>query len=305
MLGSNIHIKSVVVGLLSTATRQAYGAVALSQVMARWDFNGFDKWADTDIGVGFDASDKGCFGNVRHSKLCSSNYPANNRVVPNPEAAGENVMEILYQGGKYGTDKNHGAGFYTEQLQGQESEAAVLEYQVYFPRGFDFVLGGKLPGLYGGGKTCSGLRPADGENCFSSRLMWRENGMGESYMYIPTLEQTDDFCSRCHNMKDKCESEHPVCSLERGKFTFQTGRWTTVRQHVQLNDADEQNGLYQLYINDILISEEKSIRYRTTNELTIGGMFFSTFFGGGSEKYAPQDDQKAFFRGFRLYNGFA
>ena len=46
-----------------------------------------------------------------------------------------------------------------------------LSYSVFFPADFDFVLGGKLPGLNGGHGGCSGGKSAD--SCFSTRLMVR------------------------------------------------------------------------------------------------------------------------------------
>jgi hypothetical protein len=56
----------------------------------------------------------------------------------------------------------------------------TLEYSVFFPAGFDFVLGGKMPGLYGGKEGCSGGDAA--EDCWSSRMMWRKDGNGELYL---------------------------------------------------------------------------------------------------------------------------
>jgi hypothetical protein len=53
----------------------------------------------------------------------------------------------------------------------------MVEYEVYFPKNFDFVMGGKLPGMHGGNLQCSGYSSIpNGNNCFSTRLMWRENG---------------------------------------------------------------------------------------------------------------------------------
>lgn len=52
-----------------------------------------------------------------------------------------------------------------------------LGYSVFFPVDFDFVKGGKLPGLYGGTRGCSGGNPA--VDCWSTRLMWRSDGKGE------------------------------------------------------------------------------------------------------------------------------
>jgi hypothetical protein len=54
-----------------------------------------------------------------------------------------------------------------------------LKYSVYFPDNFDWVHGGKLPGLHGGNMHCTGdSDKPNGRNCFSTRLMWREGGAG-------------------------------------------------------------------------------------------------------------------------------
>ena len=58
----------------------------------------------------------------------------------------------------------------------------LLSYEMAFEEGFDWVKGGKLPGLRGGLNStgCSGGKLASGMDCFSARLMWRRNGNGES-----------------------------------------------------------------------------------------------------------------------------
>jgi hypothetical protein len=75
-----------------------------------------------------------------------------------------------------------GAQFYANPLGADLVFAnnVSLEYSVYFPVDFDFVQGGKLPGIYGGHESCSG--GDDALDCFSTRMMWRRDGMGELYL---------------------------------------------------------------------------------------------------------------------------
>lgn len=75
----------------------------------------------------------------------------------------------------------------------------LLSYSVGFPANFDFVKGGKLPGLYSSvgllrpngtldanTDGCSGgARDGVGESCWSARVMWRENGEGEGERCVP------------------------------------------------------------------------------------------------------------------------
>lgn len=73
-----------------------------------------------------------------------------------------------------------GSEFYAKPLDISKANSVTLEYKVFFPGDFDWVKGGKLPGLYGGHTRCSGGNPA--LDCFSTRLMWRAGGAGELYL---------------------------------------------------------------------------------------------------------------------------
>ena len=73
-----------------------------------------------------------------------------------------------------------GAEFYASPLDISSAQNVSLKYSVFFPANFDFVLAGKMPGLYAGHKGCSGGNAA--VDCFSTRLMWRKEGAGELYL---------------------------------------------------------------------------------------------------------------------------
>ena len=73
-----------------------------------------------------------------------------------------------------------GAEFYASPLDITSAQNVSLKYSVLFPANFDFVLAGKMPGLYAGHKGCSGGNAA--LDCFSTRLMWRKEGAGELYL---------------------------------------------------------------------------------------------------------------------------
>jgi hypothetical protein len=73
-----------------------------------------------------------------------------------------------------------GSEFYAAPLDISKASNVTLEYKVFFPSDFEWVKGGKLPGLYGGHARCSGGDPALG--CFSTRMMWRAGGAGELYL---------------------------------------------------------------------------------------------------------------------------
>ncbi len=162
-----------------------------------------------------------------------------------------------------------GAQFYADLfLPG--SSALRLNYYVRFAKGFDFVKGGKLPGVFGG-KGASGGKIPNGTDGFSVRLMWREQGQGELYAYLPT-------------------SERYGTSIARGAWRFEPGIWYRLEQEVRLNRPDGNDGEMRLWVNDRLVIDQGGLVFRTDDGLQIDGIFFSTFFGGGDPSWAtPQD----------------
>lgn len=104
-------------------------------------------------------------------------------LVPPPiNATFGSILQVFYPAGSVnpGNDPVGGADFYASPLNLDDARSVTLEYSVFFPSGFQWVKGGKLPGLYGGHMTCSG--GDDATTCFSTRLMWREDGAGELYL---------------------------------------------------------------------------------------------------------------------------
>ena len=92
------------------------------------------------------------------------------------------VLLVTYPAGSF----SHGTGgsnLYKpwNTSDGSTFQSMMVSYEVAFDAGFDWVKGGKLPGLRGGADSqgCSGGRQTGGKNCFSTRLMWRKDGAGE------------------------------------------------------------------------------------------------------------------------------
>jgi hypothetical protein len=173
--------------------------------------------------------------------------------------------------------KPGGAQFYGTLPRGPV-DAQYLRYYVRFAPGFDFVKGGKLPGLYGGTEVSGGRIP-DGTNGFSTRFMWRTGGQGEVYAYLPS---STEFGT----------------SLGRGSFSFTPGKWHCLEQQVVLNDPGVANGIVRAWLDGALVYENRALVYRTARSLQIEGVFFSTFFGGGDASWAPNRDWTADFAHF-------
>ncbi|WRT66524.1 uncharacterized protein IL334_003483 [Kwoniella shivajii] len=179
-----------------------------------------------------------------------------------------NALQILYPSGSVnpGNSPQGGAEFYSAPLDIRKATNASLEYSVYFPPDFDFVKGGKLPGLYGGHKGCSGGNAA--EDCFSTRLMWRAGGQGELYLYAPKDKQTPSLCQT--PPKSICESEYGL-SIGRGSWKFALGDWTTVRQDVWLNTPGQNDGGFNIWVNGQLVISANDVRYRENGDTCLQG----------------------------------
>ncbi|MEX0809037.1 MAG: polysaccharide lyase [Dongiaceae bacterium] len=196
------------------------------------------------------------------------------------------VIEVTYPEGSYapGADDapRGGAGFHAEFPNAPDVETACLRYAVRFPAGFDFVKGGKLPGLYGGTPP-SGGGDVTGQNGFSTRFMWREDGQGEVYAYI--VNKPEDYGT----------------SIGRGAWQFPTDQWIVLEQEVLLNDPGTANGVLNVWVDGRQTIEQTDIVYRTTDSLSIDGLMFSTFFGGGDESWATPKDQTIEFADFEFF----
>jgi len=204
-------------------------------------------------------------------------------------------IDVNYPAGSYkpSASPQGGFGLYTNH---RVTTGAILKYGVFFPAGFNFVKGGKLPGLYGGKRACTGGDPA--VDCFSTRLMWRDSGKGELYLYANREAQDPAICQMPGNY---CNPTYGW-SLNTGAFTFRTGEWTNVEEHVTLNTPGQRNGKLAIIINGREVIRYNNIVFRTAQypNMVIDGLDVETFFGGGSPDWATPTRQNTKFREFIL-----
>ncbi|KAL3894029.1 MAG: hypothetical protein SGCHY_005506 [Lobulomycetales sp.] len=174
----------------------------------------------------------------------------------------------------------------------QQSNAIEFCYDVFFQRDFDFNLGGKLPGLYGGSPS----RCTNPPDCFSTRLMWRRNGEGELYAYLDRNGQGDDYCNA--PPYSSCTGGHGD-SLGRGSWTFQRERWETLCQVTKLNSPGQRDGSIQISVNGEVRIDMKGLFIRNPG-VGFGGIAFHTFFGGSPLHWASPRTQYTYFRNIRV-----
>ncbi|KAG6907515.1 hypothetical protein DXG01_008604 [Tephrocybe rancida] len=168
------------------------------------------------------------------------------------------VIQLYYPTGSVNPAQRPvgGAQFYASPLDLTNARRVTLEYSVFFPDDFNWVLGGKMPGLYGGHAGCSGGNAA--LDCWSTRLMWRKEGKGEMYLYAPKDKQTQELCGDPQSM---CDAAYGF-SIGRGSYKWVAGGWTTVKQMVELNTPGKQDGCFTLDVNGQRVIERNDIFYR-------------------------------------------
>ncbi|KAM0754719.1 hypothetical protein T439DRAFT_352708 [Meredithblackwellia eburnea MCA 4105] len=199
--------------------------------------------------------------------------------------------------------------------EGVGVERSIMSYKVAFSKDFDFVNGGKLPGMYGGSGFCSGGQRTDG--CFSARLMWRSNGTGEVYTYIPVYDGMTTGGLGASNItlgnttlgKRESDLERRAFGLSLGHstFNFSTTGWNEVTQVIALNTdpgaVGPANGYLAMYHNGNLAFERADIVYRLNSSVLINQFFFSSFFGGSGSSFWASKGGFSYFKDFKFYSG--
>jgi hypothetical protein len=157
-------------------------------------------------------------------------------------------------------------------------------YYVRFEPDFDFVKGGKLPGLAGGAANTGGRKPS-GTDGWSARMMWHARGEVVQYVYHvdqPTI-YGEDF-----------RWDHG------GQRFFRPGTWHRVEHRIAINAPGERNGIVQGWFDGVLALDRRDVRFRDVDAFAIDVFAFSTFFGGDDPTWAPPKDEHITFDQFTI-----
>ena len=145
-----------------------------------------------------------------------------------------------------------------------------IRYYVKFEKGFDFRLGGKLPGIMGGGDswTRSGGQQPDGSNGWTLRFMWREGGEIVIYAYLPKSQN------------GKWGRKEWGQDITTGVYST-PGQWYCIEQYVNIGTPGKDDGVLKVWMNNELKIFIDDLRFWNVenNFGKIGGIYFSTFHG--------------------------
>ncbi|KAI8816758.1 uncharacterized protein EV422DRAFT_500986 [Fimicolochytrium jonesii] len=234
--------------------------------------------------------------------LAKDSYGSQNRaVVPDPAGAKGKVLQITYPAGNRNPagSKVGGTGFYAQPIDVTKASTITFSYKIMFPAGFNFVKGGKLPGLYGGHYGCSGGNSA--LDCFSTRFMFRTNGLGEIYLYVDRSLQDPGFCKV--KPVTLCNPVYGA-SMGRGAYSFKPGQWVAMSQTITLNTFNgkkpNKDGRVQVYSNGKKVIDFAKVVFTPAPSVGFQGIDFETFFGGNDDAWITPTTQKVYFKEFAL-----
>lgn len=178
-----------------------------------------------------------------------------------------------------------------------------LQYEVCFPEGFDFVLGGKLPGLKPYENPLGDRR--------SYRPMWREAGSSELYLHLPWDHHGGpsplgimgrDFVNSGHLL-------YEWRSICRGCGSFARGHWSTVDVEVEPIGSGDHRAQMWIDGKPVAICQESGLPERSIsgfgqwapNSSPLDCIAFTIFFGGDGPEYASPRAQVVSIRNMILY----
>lgn len=182
----------------------------------------------------------------------------------------------------------------------QPVTSALFSYKVKTNKGFNPVLGGKLPGLCGGtcpiGGTPTTDAPKDskGNNNpngkaigFSARNMWRRGGNLVQYLYYP-------------DQKTNWAPDFFYTNSSGGRFAFNDGQWHTVTHYIRMNTPGKKDGILQAWVDNVPYLSLSGVRLRDDASYGVDTALITTYFGGHDPSWATTKDEALYFDDIKL-----
>ena len=256
----------------------------------------FAQNADTVSFVNFENRSVGVYGNAEAKEdfkrndydkswwyAMDKNNGENSKVVYDGEEHG-NVLQLKYPKGCVGPNDNDTPACAAQIIQPLVKTADTMwsAYDIFFEDGFEFQLGGKLPGLCGGKCYTGNAMPETGDG-WSARIMWRKDGNAVQLIYFMGQESVygDDFKWNLNG------------TIPQKQFT--TGTWHRIVNKVSMNTIaspgnGDKNGRVQTWFDGELVLDVDTLRLRDYDTVKVDKFYLSTFHGGSSAEWAPTHD---------------
>ncbi|WP_158837602.1 polysaccharide lyase [Polaribacter sp. L3A8] len=202
-----------------------------------------------------------------------------------------NSLKVNYPKGKVKTGES---GIHTKVYfnDGKEHDELYFSYKIYFPSDFEFRAGGKLPGL----------SYQTREKNMSLRLMWRNNGLIETYVHYNTKPTRPGYKASINwSLLDPIIEPNNAPQEDQVKFT--KGTWQHVEMYYKLNTPGKKDGIMKGWLNGKLalnITNAEDYRQVGEEDIHINSFYLSSFFGGSDETFQPTKDVYAYFDDFKV-----
>jgi hypothetical protein len=159
-------------------------------------------------------------------------------------------------------------------------ERACMSYDIRFSHGFDWSLGGKLPGL---GGVAPGISPgyptggnAAGDLGWSGRLMW----LGpRSYSWAGP---TDKVVSYMYNPQQAGDYGDNV----QWHKAFVAGTWHSIKVCYQMNTVGLSNGSLLAWMDGQQVVDNTAYEYRARSDVAVSHLLWHVFRGGATSTWA-------------------
>lgn len=191
---------------------------------------------------------------------------------------------------------------------------ATLQFKVKFGPGFDWVQGGKMPGLCGG-RCLTGCKEVTGLDGWSSRHMWRPLRWPHSREQPSYTGPDGKLVAYVYhaNKVHWCGDDFP---FTHGAFrrTLPDGtdwsvvapprdQWLTVTNYVRMNTAGpasegpayRSDGVLRVWLDGLLVVDKPGMLWRKYDNVSIDTLYFSNFFGGSSVAFQATKDEHVTF----------
>lgn len=189
---------------------------------------------------------------------------------------------------------SEGGSFWRLKLPDDLTEV-TLEYDIMFGNNFNFVRGGKMPGL--GGGTCPGGGSKD-KNGFSARLMWRVINFHNKHLIKDPYKA---YLVQYTYYPDKDESkkwgEDLVYKYRNKRIFVKSIKWYTITMKIKLSKNKAKKDEIIAWVNNKKVLN-KRLYLRKNNDYGINEVMFSLFFGGEEPSWATKKKEKIYFKRF-------
>jgi len=208
------------------------------------------------------------------------------------EKDGKKVMKNSYGPGHWGVglawetggNEGNGTGVNIYSVMSKDSgwDELYLSYNIFFEDGFEWGLGGKMPGFASIPGPTGLVGPKEDEGTFAL-MMWQPGGKMKYYCYFH-----EDF--------EYQYGRGPVIPS-----VLQTGKWTNITIRLVQSSPWAKDGLMEIFVDGVLDFTWNNISTREKEEIKLSVVTWNTFQGGGDSSYATPGDCAALVNGIEVF----